>query len=204
MTRRGLLLGVLLVLSGAGSVEARHLPLVGDTVTVANRTQTLPEVFGSLHHTPDRPSGLTATRGIGQVRLGWEAADDDGIGAGSTGRGWARRRGGGWKSMAGSGASTTSHTVDSLRTGTEHRFRVRAYTRGYGAASDSASATPDVLLADAYNGGVLLRWMDPARADVGRAGIIIGWNYRVREARARGATGGRPAMRARGRTRCRG
>ena len=153
MTRRGLLLGVLLVLSGAGSVEARHLPLVGDTVTVANRTQTLPEVFGSLRHTPNRPSGLTATRGIGQVRLGWEAADDDSI------RGWQYRTRvgpsawGGWTSMAGSGASTTSHTVDSLRTGTEHRFRVRAYTRGYGAASDSASATPDVLLADAYNGG---------------------------------------------------
>ena len=39
----------------------------------------------TIHDTPNRPSGLTATRGLGQVRLAWEAAGDDSI------RGWQYR-----------------------------------------------------------------------------------------------------------------
>ena len=203
MTRRGLL-SVLLVLSGAGSVEARHLPLVGDTVTVANRTQTLPEVFGSLRHTPNRTSGLTATRGIGQVRLGWEAADDTASGAGSTGRGWARRCGGAGRRWPAAGrrrplirwtacapGPSTGSGCGRTRAGTGRPRTRRARRR--------TCFWPTPTMGECCFAG----WTRPGPVWEGRASSSGGITAFGR-ARARGATGGRPAMRARGRTRCRG
>ena len=92
---------------------------------------------------PAKPANLTATASPGQVRLAWDAADDDSI----TGWQWQQARGsdawGGWTDIAGATAATTSHTVTNLTNGTEYRFRIRAQnTGGAGPASDAVRATP--------------------------------------------------------------
>ena len=81
---------------------------------------------------PAAPTGLTATAGDGSVTLAWDDPSDASITAyeynlnhndTSTGRlsGW-----GPWTAIAGSGASTTSHTFTGLVNGREYRYHVRA------------------------------------------------------------------------------
>ena len=81
---------------------------------------------------PAAPTGLTATAGDGSVTLAWDDPGDASITAyeynlnhndTSTGRlsGW-----GPWTAIAGSGASTTSHTFTGLVNGREYRYHVRA------------------------------------------------------------------------------
>ena len=77
---------------------------------------------------PDRPTGLSATAGDSSVTLAWDDPSDPDI----TGYeylirvappapGW-----GPWTAVAGSDATTTSVTIDSLTNGTEYRFKIRA------------------------------------------------------------------------------
>ena len=137
----------------------------------------------TIHDTPNQPEGLTAAPGHGEVTLRWDAPDPENRGI----RGWQyqERVTGGvfgeWKPMGLGGLTDqtvfklTEHTVGNLPNGVKHHFRIRAYTRGYGVASAKASATPNLLVAEAYRGAVLLRWTDPDRTD------IASWQYRWRE-----------------------
>ena len=103
---------------------------------------------------PDAPTGLTATPGDGSVTLSWDDPGDSSITGyeynlnhndTSTGNlsGW-----GPWTAIAGSGASTTSHTFTRLVNGREYRYHVRAVNGAgvsVGAPNEPpwfASATP--------------------------------------------------------------
>ena len=138
----------------------------------------------TIHDTPNQPEGLTAAPGHGEVTLRWDAPDPENRGI----RGWQYQVRpvsdtvfGPWKPMGLGGLTDqtvhqlTEHTVGNLPNGVKHHFRIRAYTRGYGVASAKASATPNLLVADAYRGAVLLRWTEPDRTD------IASWQYQVRE-----------------------
>ena len=139
----------------------------------------------TIHDTPNQPEGLTAAPGHGEVTLRWDAPDPENRGI----RGWQyqvrlppqQTEFGPWKPMGLGGFTDqtvfklTEHTVGNLPNGVKHHFRIRAYTRGYGVASAKASATPNLLVADAYRGAVLLRWTEPDRTD------IASWQYQVRE-----------------------
>ncbi len=91
---------------------------------------------------PAQPAGLTATAGNGQVVLAWTDPANDAItdwqyqqkqGAGSYGA---------WTDMAGSSATTTSHTVTGLMNGNTYAFKIRARNgTANGAASAEAMAT---------------------------------------------------------------
>ncbi len=104
---------------------------------------------------PSRPSGLTATVGIGEVTLSWDDPQDPTI----TGYELRHSRGapGGaqaasastsgnagpdntWTAIPGSGPETTSHTVTGLPERTTWRFQVRAVN-----ASGNAPASGEVL-----------------------------------------------------------
>ncbi len=91
---------------------------------------------------PAKPTGLSATAGNGQVVLAWTDPANDAItdwqyqqkqGAGSYGA---------WTDMAGSSATTTSHTVTGLMNGNTYAFKIRARNgTANGAASAEAMAT---------------------------------------------------------------
>ncbi len=96
---------------------------------------------------PAAPTGLTATAGDGSVTLSWNDPSDSSITGyeynlnhndTSTGNlsGW-----GPWTAIAGSGASTTSHTFSGLRNGREYRYHVRAVNAG-GASIGAPNAPP--------------------------------------------------------------
>ena len=95
---------------------------------------------------PAQPTGLTAAQGNGQVALSWDDPQDASITK------WQVRHKAGtsfadsddlWTDIAGSGASTTGHTVTGLTNGTQYVFEVRAVNAvGAGTASDDATATP--------------------------------------------------------------
>ena len=142
----------------------------------------------TIRDTPNRPEGLTATAGHGEVTLRWDAPDPEDPNPGI--RGWQYQVRlppqqpdfGDWMPMGLGGFTDrtvfqrTEHTVEGLPNGVKHLFRIRAYTRGYGLASASAEATPNGLLAEAYRGAVVLRWIDdPEGEDIAR------WEYQVRE-----------------------
>ncbi len=92
---------------------------------------------------PAKPTGLTAAAGNARVVLRWADPNDANI------TGWQLRHGkaganlGSWSDIAGSSATTTSHTVTGLENGSAYRFVIRARNSvGDGPASDEATATP--------------------------------------------------------------
>ncbi len=102
---------------------------------------------------PAAPAGLTATAGNGQVVLAWTDPANDAItdwqyqqkqGAGSYGD---------WTDMAGSSATTTSHTVTGLTNGNTYVFKIRARN---GTADGAASAEATATLATTLAKGVTL------------------------------------------------
>ena len=126
----------------------------------------------TIYDTPNQPTGLTATPGHGRMTLRWTDPKHSGIAGWQY---WAQPVGTArdiWTTIEGSGASTTEATVPNLTDGKEYNFRVRAYTRGYGVASEMVKATPTGLQATAYNGAVGLAWVDP-----GTEGLS-GWRTR--------------------------
>ena len=95
---------------------------------------------GGLRQTvPSAPRNLLAEGGDEQVKLTWEAAENDG---GSAIRDYEYRIDGKgrWISI---GSTDTTHTVTGLVNGTAYTFEVRAVNRiGRGRASNRAEATP--------------------------------------------------------------
>ena len=100
---------------------------------------------GGLRQTvPSAPRNLLAEGGDGQVKLTWEAAENDG---GSEIRDYEYRIDGKgrWISI---GSTDTTHTVTGLVNGTAYVFEVRAVNRiGRGRASNRAEATPMAAVA---------------------------------------------------------
>ena len=93
---------------------------------------------------PGAPENLLAEGGDGQVKLTWEAPEDDG---GSEITDYQYRINGRnpWPSI---GSTQTTHTLTGLVNGTEYVFEVRAVNRiGRGRASNRAKATPMAPLA---------------------------------------------------------
>ena len=93
---------------------------------------------------PGAPENLLAEGGDGQVKLTWEAPEDDG---GSEITDYQYRINGRnpWTSI---GSTQTTHTLTGLVNGTEYVFEVRAVNRiGRGRASNRANATPMAPLA---------------------------------------------------------
>ena len=139
---------------------------------------------------PVKPRNLTATdnnQASGAVHLTWDALTGSTDTGGSALTGWkySQDNGTNWTAIANSGASTTSHTVTGLTNGTEYTFKVRAAnTRGDGAASDAAQATPSTTPAtptgltatdnNQASGTVQLTWT--AGGNGGSA--LTGWQYR--------------------------
>ena len=96
---------------------------------------------------PAAPTGLTAKAGDGSVTLSWDDPSDSSITGyeynvnhndTSTGNlsGW-----GPWTFIAGSGASTVSHTFTGLANGKEYRYHLRAVNAG-GAGGAAPNAPP--------------------------------------------------------------
>ena len=93
---------------------------------------------------PGAPENLVAEGGDGQVKLTWEAPEDDG---GSEITDYQYRINGRnpWTSI---GSTQTTHTLTGLVNGTAYVFEVRAVNRiGRGRASNRAKATPMAPLA---------------------------------------------------------
>ena len=95
---------------------------------------------GPRQTVPSAPRNLLAEGGDGQVKLTWEAPENDG---GSEIRDYEYRinRRNPWISI---GSTDTAHTVTGLVNGTEYVFEVRAVNRNRrGRASNRAEATPE-------------------------------------------------------------
>jgi len=117
------------------------------------------------------PTGLTASEGNTQVTLNWANPNDSSI----TGYRYRQSIDGGltfeeFVNIAGSGASTTSHTVTGLTNGTAYTFEIQARDfAGWGPSSDEVTATPrealpgtpSGLTATAGDEQVTLDWDDP-------------------------------------------
>ena len=95
---------------------------------------------GGLRQTvPSAPRNLLAEGGGGQVKLTWEAPEDDG-GSEITDYQYRINGKGRWISI---GSTDTTHTVTGLTNGTTYTFEVQAVNRiGRGRASNRAEATP--------------------------------------------------------------
>ena len=110
----------------------------------------------------DAPTGFTATpSGENGVALAWTDPSNSDITK------WQYRvkahggSYGNWTDMSGSGASTTSHTLDGLASHTPHTFQVRAYTTAAGLASDEKTTKPgglQVLMSTKITVGVDGNW----------------------------------------------
>jgi fibronectin type 3 domain-containing protein len=119
---------------------------------------------------PGTPTGLTATRGNGQVGLSWTAPASNG-GSAITGYNIYRSTTSGAETKVASPAGTgTTYTDTGLANGTTYYYKVTAVnTVGESALSTEASATPATvpgapagLTATAGNNQVSLSWNAPA------------------------------------------
>ena len=94
-----------------------------------------------------KPTNTVAVPGDSEVTLSWDDPADTSI----TGYEYQQKEGdcsfGGWQSIAGSGATTTGHTVTGLINGTEYGFQLRALNDGgAGIATDLLTAAPEEML----------------------------------------------------------
>ena len=104
------------------------------------------EVSATPAAVPDAPGNLSATGGSAQVALRWTTPGSNG--AAISGYNYRQKTTGAyrsWKSISGSDANTTSHTVTGLLDYTLHTFQVQAVNGvGDGAASNEATARTSV------------------------------------------------------------
>ena len=136
---------------------------------------------------PPPPPTLTATPGNTEAELTWMSGGDGGSAITS----WQFHQGTsssatapttGWATIAGSGASTTSHTITGLTNNVQLFFRVRAVNgEGNGAASAEKSATPAPLpaapigfSANERDSSVILDWVPGGDG----GSTILRWEYR--------------------------
>ena len=102
-----------------------------------------PVTIAFVAATPPALTGLTATPGNGRVSLSWTDPGDSTITkyqiriSADGGTNWSA-----WTDISGSGATTTSHSVTGLTSGTSYTFELRAVAGSANGASASASATP--------------------------------------------------------------
>ena len=91
---------------------------------------------------PAAPAAFYGTQaGNGQVTLGWQRGET------RITKYQYQQNGGEWKNIAGSSATTTSHTVTGLTDGTPYRFKVRAVVNTTtGTASNEVTVTPSVAV----------------------------------------------------------
>ena len=129
---------------------------------------------------PLAPTNLQASAGDGQVTLSWDDPSNSSI----TFYQVSNDGGTSYSRIAGSGASTISHTVTGLTNGTEYNFAVRAENvKGTGAPA-TATETPlfaqlTGLTATAGGGQVTLSWTNPVNDDISDYQLSIdgGTNY---------------------------
>ena len=98
---------------------------------------------------PSAPTGLSAAAGDSQVTLSWTNPNDATITGYRVRYGKKNARSSAaWNPIAGSSASTTSHTVTGLDNNAEYSFKVRAVnSAGNGTATDWVDATPTPVAA---------------------------------------------------------
>ena len=128
---------------------------------VASALETATPLFAA-------PSNLRATAGDAQVTLDWDDPSNSNIS-----RYQVSIDGGEFGNIDGSGATTTSHTVESLANGTSYSFAVRAVNDSLTGAAATVSATPlavplapTSLEASAGDGQVTLSWDDPSNSSI--------------------------------------
>ena len=157
--------------------------VTADSSLAAAVTETFTvTVTGNL--APAQPANLQATPGDGEVALSWGNPSDSSITKYQVryAQGTADPTTATWNDITGSGAATTSHTVDNLTNGTTYAFQVRAVSaQGDGATSDTVTATPLAkpaaptgLTAAARDRAALLTWTDPSNTSISK--------YQVRHA----------------------
>ncbi len=126
-----------------------------------------------------KPAGLTAASGNGQAVLTWTDPGDSSItkyqSRHKAGTSFSESDDSLWTDITGSGASTTSHTVTGLTSGTAYVFQVRALNAGgVGTPSDEAvlrlgaPLQPGGFRVLGGNGEVTLSWSDPSDATITR------------------------------------
>ena len=142
---------------------------------------------------PAKPAGVWAAASDGSLTLNWNDPSDATITRYQYQIKKARSSWHGWKAIPGSGAATTSHTIDNLTNGTAYTLRIRAFDGGgAGAASKYVRATPGAaasndtfrpakpegVWATAGDGSLTLNWNDPSDATITR------YQYQIKEARS--------------------
>ena len=135
-----------------------------------------------FHDGPPPPEGLTASAGVGQVRLEWDDPENDAITGYQVRHGQRDAALPAWSDRHNitSTARTTTHTVTGLTDGTAYTFQVRAKKGDDdgAAAGVTQPAAPRNLSVDAGDASATLSWANP------QDGAVIGYQVRFAEAGA--------------------
>ena len=135
--------------------------IAGPATPQASSTDTTRPAAPATTSTLAKPAGVWAASGDGTLTLNWNDPSDATITRYQYQIKKARSSWHGWKDIPGSGAATTSHTIDNLINGTAYTLRIRAVDKGgAGAASKYVRATP---AAAASSDALTARFAGPAR-----------------------------------------
>ena len=151
------------------------------TITIGDEKVIFTTVNPTLP--PTTPTGFKAIEGNEMVRLEWANPNYSSITKYQINQKTGDGNYAGWKDIAASDASTTSHDVTDLTNGTTYAFRVRAVVDScYSDETAEVTATPNVGPGQPQNfkltpgrQAVKLTWMDPLPG-----GISVGsWEYQA-------------------------
>ena len=158
-------------------------------------------VFGFLKTGPSAPTGLAAAAGNAQLSLSWSDPSNAGINkyqyrvSSDGGTSWSPD----WTDIAGSSASTTSHTVTGLQNGTTYTVEVRAVgdsgnTPGASASTTGTPTTGDTTAPTVTSATVAANGttMTVQLSETGLKGAldVDDWTYTVANANRGNPTGG--------------